>query len=64
MAYDCAVCFEQYLQHNLTGIDGSLVCHRCVRHVFEQAVQSEENYPPKWYVNMESTCLGISPSDN
>lgn len=48
MLHPCTVCFEEQAEENITAVHGSLVCHVCVTEVFERAVESEENYPPKW----------------
>ena len=45
---DCTVCLESKDGGHIThlGKDDDLVCHDCVRHIFEAALHSENSYPP------------------
>ena len=45
---DCAICLEQTPGGHTVSIHSSLVCHDCVRQIFEAAIKDEDRYPPKW----------------
>jgi hypothetical protein len=46
--WGCELCCEEFRDYTSIDIQGSEVCPRCVREMFEKALKFEHEYPPNW----------------
>lgn len=48
MSLLCSVCLDIHPLGNITKTKGDDVCHDCIRSLYQQVIESEGNYPPRW----------------
>lgn len=47
-SWSCECCCESFSDYTSVNIDGDFVCVKCVRQMFDKALEFEHDYPPKW----------------